>query len=29
MKFLIDMNLSPDWLDPFAAEEWDAVQLYG
>jgi|GEM_PF-2842651 len=25
MKFLLDMNLSPDWLDPFAAEGWDAV----
>jgi predicted nuclease of predicted toxin-antitoxin system len=25
MKFLIDMNLSPDWLDAFTAEEWDAV----
>jgi predicted nuclease of predicted toxin-antitoxin system len=25
MKFLIDMNLSPDWLDVFTAEGWEAV----
>jgi len=24
MKFLIDMNLSPDWLDAFTAEGWEA-----
>jgi predicted nuclease of predicted toxin-antitoxin system len=29
MKFPIDMNLSPDWLDVFTTEGWDAVQLYG
>ncbi len=25
MKFLLDMNLSPDWLAVFTAEGWDAV----
>ena len=25
MKFLIDMNLSPDWLDAFTAEGWEAI----
>lgn len=25
LKFLIDMNLSPDWVERFAQEGWDAV----
>ena len=25
MKFLIDMNLSPDWIDVLTAEGWEAV----
>jgi predicted nuclease of predicted toxin-antitoxin system len=25
MKFLIDMNLSPVWLDAFTAEGWEAI----
>lgn len=25
MKFLIDMNLSPGWIDVLAAEGWEAV----
>ena len=25
MKFLIDMNLSPDWIDVLANEGWEAV----
>jgi predicted nuclease of predicted toxin-antitoxin system len=24
MKFLLDMNLSPDWLNVFTAEGWNA-----
>ena len=24
MKFLIDMNLSPDWIDVLTAEGWEA-----
>jgi predicted nuclease of predicted toxin-antitoxin system len=25
VKFVVDMNLSPEWVDVFAASGWDAV----
>jgi len=25
MRFLIDMNLSPDWIDVLTEEGWEAV----